>query len=391
MRLFTKPELMNRVSRFQTLLQSSEIEVALFSTNSDLFYFTGSIQRGIVVIPAIGEPLYFVRKNVARAEEESALAVEVWERRLLAKHCSQFAVFGFVFDVMSVSELGFYQKRVLPEGSEVKDCSSYLAIAKSVKFSSELALIKKAAFINNGIMKNVPHLWSPEMTDATLLSKIEYLAKEEFKHQELLWTRGYNMDAGMVTCVTGESSLVPTYTDFPLGGRGVSPSVAQGPSDVIMKDSFVVDFIGNVHGYNADSTRTFFVGEPPAHIVKIYEELVGTLEFIESRMVVGATGDEIWKALLEHISQYEWRTYFMGLSQKVSFVGHGIGVEVNQQPVFAPKQKLPIENSMVIAVEPKIFLPNYGVVGIENTYEMVNGKPISLMDDYKDINDFIIV
>ena len=289
-----------------------------------------------------------------------------------------------------MNDVTFYQKRVLPQEGKIEDCSSYLASAKSVKFPSEIKLIKEAATINNNIMKRVPQLWKKEMTDATLLSHIEFVAKEEFKHQEMLWTRGYNMEAGMATCVTGDSSLVPTYTDYPIGGRGVSPSVAQGPSNEIIKDSFVVDFVGTVHGYNADSTRTFFTKTPPDYIIKTYNELVKTLEFIEQNMTTGTTGEEIWNRLTHYIAQYDWHDKFMGLSQKVSFVGHGIGVELNQHPVFAPRQKMAIENSMIIAVEPKIFLPNYGIIGIENSYEMVDGKPISLMDDYKNIADFII-
>ncbi len=390
MRLFTKEELMERIRRFQNLLAQSDIEIALFTTNSDLFYFTGSIQRGVLAIPHTGDPVWFVRKNVERAAEESTIEIRRWDKEHMPAYFSNFASFGFTFDTLSVFELSLFTKKVLPPHAKTGDCSALLAKAKSVKFPSELALIRKAAAINNGIMRLVPELWRPGMTDATMLSHIEFAAKEQFHHQELLWTRGYNMDATMATCVTGTSSLEPTYTDFPIGGRGVSPAVAQGPSDEIITDSFVVDFVGTVHGYNADSTRTFFTSPPPTHIRKTYGELVETLSFIENTMRIGVTGEEIWNALQQHIKQYDWHNQFMGLTQKVSFVGHGIGVEVNQLPVFAPRQKMAIENNMVIAVEPKIFIPDYGIIGIENTYHISDGTPISLMDEHRDIEQFVI-
>ena len=60
--------------------------------------------------------------------------------------------------------------------------------------------------------------------------------------------------------------------------------------------------------------------------------------------------------------------YFMGVGQKAKFIGHGIGLEINEAPVIAPRMKQELEPGMVFALEPKIVLPGVGPVGIENSW-----------------------
>jgi Xaa-Pro aminopeptidase len=60
--------------------------------------------------------------------------------------------------------------------------------------------------------------------------------------------------------------------------------------------------------------------------------------------------------------------YFMGTSQQAKFIGHGVGLEINEPPVMTPRSKEILVSGMAIALEPKFVLPGIGPVGIENTY-----------------------
>ena len=111
---------------------------------------------------------------------------------------------------------------------------------------------------------------------------------------------------------------------------------------------------------------------------------------IKDMLVPGKTGEEIYGSALKELENYSWKDRFMGHEQKVKFVGHGIGTEVNQLPVIAEKQKIPLEKGMVIAVEPKIFIPGYGIIGIENSYVITDGAPVSITGDCDNIEDFTI-
>jgi Xaa-Pro aminopeptidase len=390
MRLFEKEELLKRISRFQNKMIKSNIDIALFSLNSDLFYFTGSIQKGLLLIFAKKEPIYFVQKNLSRAKDETPISIEMFSKEKIKKLLSLEKNIGLPMDVTLLSDLNFFKRKLFSSHHEIKDISLILALTKSIKTKKELDFIIKAADINIKIMSYAKEVFYPGINDIEMQAEIEFFAKKELGHQQLFWTRGQNMDAGMSLVVTGISALQPTYTNFPIGGKGVNPSIAQGPCGDVIEDSFVVDFIGTFNGYNADSTRTFFVKEPNKNIVKIYNELNELMKKIVDFIKPGVLAKDVWNFTLKSVENYDWKDGFMGLEQKVKFIGHGIGTEVNQLPVIASKQEIPFENNMVFAIEPKVFVKNYGIIGIENTFLLSNESTVSLTGYTENIEDFII-
>ncbi|HNW83635.1 MAG TPA: Xaa-Pro peptidase family protein [bacterium] len=385
--LFDSNELQNRASAFGRKLTERKIDCALLTSNQDLFYFTGSVQKGAVIINKSGEISYFVRKNSARAELETSLPVKEWNLDEISKITN--GVWSMPYDVTSVSEHLFYKNKFSKD--EAVDCSVPLALTKTLKSPQEIGLIKKAGIINLKVMEFAKTVYQPGIRDIDIQAEIELYAKKELEHQGLFWIRGSGMEAAsMSLVVTGTDALEPTYTDFPIGGTGLSPAVAQGASRKIVFNNFVIDLIGCCFGYCADSTRTFFVQEPDIRIKKIYVELNDLMKNITDRIKPGTTGDEIYSFAMNLVEKYSWKDLFMGYKQKVRFIGHGIGTEVNQLPVIAPKQKTPFENSMVIAIEPKIFVPDYGIVGIENTYVLENNGLYSITGNCDNIKDWII-
>jgi Xaa-Pro dipeptidase len=387
MRLFSIEELSSRIDRFRGFLSGLDIDTAVITSNEDLYYFTGSVQKGTLVIPRTGEAVYFVRKSFERACKESPLTVRPWSGDEIKDMIR--GNWSMPMDVTTVSEYLFYKSK-MSLNTEAGDCSNALALTKTIKSPQEMELIKRAGEINVSIMEYAKTLYYPGITDIEIQAEIESYAKKELSHQGLFWIRGSNMEGSMGLVVTGSDALAPTYTDFPIGGIGLSPAVAQGASGRRVDGSFVIDFIGSSYGYCADSTRTFFVKEPDSNIVRMYAELNDLLERTVEKTVPGITGEEIYNSVLETVAKYNWSEYFMGYHQKVKFIGHGIGTEVNQLPVVAPRQNLPFENGMVLAIEPKIFLPDFGVLGIENTYVMENGKLVSVTGDCRNIKDWIV-
>lgn len=386
MELFDIQELKKRAEKFGEQLSLQNIDTAVLTSNQDLFYFTGSVQKGTVIINRSGEVSYFVKKNFLRAERETPFSVEDWDIGKISERIS--GKWSMPFDITSLAEHAFYSGK-LGKG-HAADCSGALALTKMIKSKTEIGLLKKAGQINKKIMEFVKTVYYPGIRDIEIQAEIESYAKKELGHQGLFWIRGSNMEASMGLVVTGTDALEPTYTDFPIGGVGLSPAVAQGASGKTVSDGFVVDFIGSFLGYCADSTRTFFTTNPSPQISSIYSELNGLLEEIVRYIVPGKTGEEIYGFALSNVENRLWKDLFMGYSQKVRFIGHGIGTEVNQLPVIAPKQKIPLQNGMVIAIEPKIFIPEYGIIGLENTYILENGCLKSITGECSKIDDWII-
>jgi Xaa-Pro aminopeptidase len=259
-----------------------------------------------------------------------------------------------------------------------------------VKTSSEIQLIERAAAINQAVSRYAVECFRPGMRDVDMQVAIESYARRELGHQGSFWLRGANMEGALSLVVTGAAALEPTYTDFPIGGKGLSPAVAQGASGEVIGASFVVDFIGTAHGYNADSTRTYFVGRPEERIAQIYEELLEFIYKVVAFITPGITGEEAWNYATALVAERSWKDCFMGLDSKVRFLGHGIGVEVNQLPVIAAKQSVAFENGMTIAIEPKIFVPGWGIVGIENTYLMEHDRLRNLTGGTESLDEVTI-
>ncbi|HSW60563.1 MAG TPA: M24 family metallopeptidase, partial [bacterium] len=267
MRLFGYDELDNRIKRFAKYLETFSIDCAILTSNQDVFYFTGSVQKGTLIIKNSGEHTYFVRKNLVRAQKESPLCVKSWDTDGIAATIK--GSWSLALDVTTVSEYLFYKKKFALE-KDPADCSLPLSLTKMIKSDAELDLMKKAGEMNKSVMNHAKKIYRPGDRDIDIQAEIEKFAKKELGHQGLFWVRGANMEASMGLVVTGDSALAPTYTDFPIGGIGLSPAVAQGASGEVIKNSFVIDFVGCHYGYCADSTRTFFIGEPASDIKKIY-------------------------------------------------------------------------------------------------------------------------
>ena len=77
---------------------------------------------------------------------------------------------------------------------------------------------------------------------------------------------------------------------------------------------------------------------------------------------------ELYNISMEMVVKNNLESYFMGTKQQAKFVGHGLGLEINEPPVLTPRSKELLEKNIVFALEPKFVIPEVGAVGIENTY-----------------------
>ena len=80
----------------------------------------------------------------------------------------------------------------------------------------------------------------------------------------------------------------------------------------------------------------------------------------------------MYNTAIEMVTKAGFAKNFMGIGQQARFIGHGIGLEINEMPVIAPRMKQKLEPGMVFALEPKIVLPGVGPVGVENSWVVTN-------------------
>jgi Xaa-Pro aminopeptidase len=138
-------------------------------------------------------------------------------------------------------------------------------------------------------------------------------------------------------------------------------------SDYSVRDQpIVIDYGVGYNGYVTDETRTFVIGRLKSHFEKACQVALRMIAEMESSAGAGELPDHIYKRMQEVAEKEGLASNFMGYGEgKVSFVGHGLGLEINEWPILRRGEKKPLESGMVFAFEPKFVFPNEGAVGIE--------------------------
>ena len=140
-----------------------------------------------------------------------------------------------------------------------------------------------------------------------------------------------------------------------------------------------VDLVGGWEGYLADATRTFFRGTPNPQLAEALAVCESILAALEELMVPGTPAEQLYLRGLELATEAGFGDHWMGHGPgRVRFVGHGVGLEINERPFLAQGFSDPLAFGNVIAVEPKLVFPGLGAVGVENTYAVDREGPVRL-------------
>jgi Xaa-Pro dipeptidase len=216
------------------------------------------------------------------------------------------------------------------------------------------------------------------MTDLELAAELEFTARKE-GHQGLSRMRSFNSELFYGHIFSGSDSAVPAYLDAPLGGLGVNPSVGQGASYKKIKafEPICIDFAGAFDGYLVDQTRIFCIGGLPELLLKAYDDMLR----VQNRLLEIARPGMSWGAVYEDCHRLAcelgYADHFMGnKGAQVSFIGHGIGVEIDEYPFIARGfDSYELRENMTFAFEPKAVFAGLGAVGIENTFRLAADGP----------------
>ena len=131
----------------------------------------------------------------------------------------------------------------------------------------------------------------------------------------------------------------------------------------------LLDYVFAHNGYVSDHTRIFALGELPGELHRAHEAMLEIQEMVKRAARPGVVAGEIYDRAVSMAVAKGYADVFMGCgSERIRFVGHGVGLELDEFPFLAKGQKLELKEGMVIALEPKAVIPGKGVVGIENTH-----------------------
>jgi Xaa-Pro aminopeptidase len=364
-------EIEARIPRFQSALREAGLDGALVVQETDLVYLAGTGQSAHLVVPAEGEPALFVRKTLERAREESPLERVEPLRSLrelpaaLASCGVEGGRLGLELDVLPTAAYLGYVRRL--EGFELDDCSPALRRVRAVKSGWELQQIERAAEMLSHVHEWMARHVRAGMTELELAAEIERELRVA-GHQGPVRFRAFNNELFYGSVLAGPSGAVPGSTETPIVGPGPNVAVSKGAGlrPIGRGEPILVDLAGAWEGYLADQTRTFSLGPLARRLVDTYEAAREILHRVAGEALPGVTGAALYDRAMELAGDLEG---FMGAgSERVTFVGHGFGLEIDELPLLAKGWDEPLEPGMVFALEPKFVFPGVGAVGIENSY-----------------------
>ncbi|MGD0584501.1 MAG: Xaa-Pro peptidase family protein [Oryzomonas sp.] len=376
MRLTPATELEYRCRMLQNHMAAEGLDAVIIVQNADLFYFTGTVQNGCLYVPAQGQPLYLVRRDAARARMESGLK-EVMPFGSPRDIPSLVAGYGYPepkrigmeFDVLPVTLFERYRK-IFPN-VQFSDATPLIRLVRMIKSHYEIHLMKDAADQVDRVTRRAGEVIREGMSDLELAAELEHSARLD-GHLGMIRMRVFNGEMFFGHTFSGTDSAVPAYTDTPFGGVGPSPCFGQGASykPIGRNEPIIVDFAGSVDGYVVDQTRVFALGGLSDRLAKGYDDMVRVQELMKRIAVAGIPWGEVYDRCLALAVEMGYSDSFMGAQgSQVSFIGHGLGVEIDEYPFIARGfNDMSLQAGMVFAFEPKVVFPGEGAVGIENTF-----------------------
>jgi Xaa-Pro aminopeptidase len=362
--------------RWARVRQFMECDALIVLQNVDQYYLTGTLQTGVLWFPREGEPLVAVRKSLERAKTESAVRNLVPLKAysdLPALIPNPGETLGFELDVLPFA---VYQQvsKYFPK-AKIVDGSMAVRNARSVKSRYEIECIRRAAQQLDHMFSDVRVQLHEGLAEYELAARIEYVLRMA-GHQGFTRVRRFNMEMYYGAVSFGETAAYPHAFDGPVGVRGLyaAAPVMGGRRVLKAHEPVMIDICGGYAGYIADASRTFSIGPVSQQMQDTHNYILELISWIEDQLRPGKVPSQIYQTIMDRVAKTSFARHFMGAGEnQVRFVAHSVGLELDEIPVIAPKFDAPLEPGVVLAVEPKVFYPGLGGVGVENTYVITEG------------------
>ena len=373
--LLSEAEYALRLGRLQQAMEPAA-DALLLCDNANLYWLTGRVFAGYAYIPREGAPLFGLRRCVhltapgAVAERK----IEDFAARVAAE-CPAAARIGYEMDVQSYAAV---ERARAAFAAQWPDAEA----VRAVKTPEQQRLMRESGRRHEAVYRRVPQLYTPGMSDIELQVEIERLSRLEGCLGQFR-VAGSDMELFMGNVLAGDNADAPSPYDFAMGGAGMDPSLPVGANGTVIHPgtTVMVDMNGDYTGYMTDMTRTFRLGDISAEAMRAHELSREICRTLAEAGRPGTSARELYDTALRMATDAGFAHLFMGHRQHAGFVGHGLGIEINEaRDVLA--------EGMCIALEPKFVIPGTGAVGIENTYivradgpmECITGAPEEIID-----------
>ncbi|MDX9788566.1 MAG: Xaa-Pro peptidase family protein [Desulfobacterales bacterium] len=370
-------EIENRINIIQQKLQKTAIGGLVVIQQVDLLYFSGTAQNGFLYIPATGDPLLMVKRYLPRAVKESSLkhileikSVKEVPERILDGYGTIPRTIGFELDVLPVREFNFYQT-LFPD-SLLVDGSALILETRMIKSVWEIEQMRKVAALSHKTFEFMRSVIRPGLSELEFAGMGEAFSRKCGHHGKIRM-RDFQAQVYAGHVLSGENSAMLGLLESPASGAGTSAAFPCGPGWKQLKrnEPIFVDFASAFDGYHMDETRMFAIGAMPQKALDTTKASIEIHNAIIETLKPGMSAHEIFEFGLSVAQRAGYQESYLGPEgYKMTFVGHGIGMELVEPPVLARGKHILLAPGMTLAVEPKLVVKDEFMVGVESVFEV---------------------
>jgi len=364
-----------RIQQLQETIKDRRLAGAVLFHSRDVLYYTGTAQPAyLVVLP--DDYLLFVSRGYDFAQRDCGLAAErmVAEgkidqicRRMFPGPGAGERV-GTEFDLLTVPHARRLQEAL--RGRELVDIAPEVLHQRMAKDLSEIDSIRKAcAAVHAGHEAVLAHL-KPGLSELELSAHVEG-AQRLAGHEGMIFLRTTDPVMGRGCLGSGPNLKETSGTVYTLTGIGLSSAVPVGASRRLIEagDLVLVDIPACIEGYHADQSRTYALGRAPERAVELFRRLREVSDLLMERVRPGISCGEMVALAFSRAEDLGLAESFMRFQRgtKAHFIGHGIGLEVNEAPLITRNNETILRPGTTLALEIHVMDPEGITVKLEDT------------------------
>ena len=370
--------------RIQQAMRQEEADGCLLTMNMNLYYVSGQVFNGYFYLPAEGRPYWFVKRLTVPETNQVHVIRKPEQMPELFRDLNLAMPRKLLLEEDELSYNEYIRLQHVFRAEATGNASALIRHIRMIKTPWEIEQMRISARRHEAVYREIPACYRPGMRDIELQIEIE---KRMRMHGSLGYFRafGSNMDIFMGSLLAGENAGEPSPFDFALGGKGIHASGPLGANGTLLREGTTVmaDMSGNYTAYQTDMTRVFSIGKLPDRAYRVHRVALEIQARMERTAKPGVPCAELYRDALAMAGQEGLEDCFMGTRFQAKFVGHGVGLEINELPVLTTRSKDILQPGMTFAFEPKFVLAGIGAVGIENTFLVTDSgvEKMTLLDE----------
>jgi len=370
--------------RIQQAMRQEEADGCLLTMNMNLYYVSGQVFNGYFYLPAEGRPYWFVKRLTIPETNQVHVIRKPEQIPDFFRDLNLAMPRKLLLEADELSYNEYIRLQHVFRAEATGNASALIRHIRMIKTPWEIEQMRISARRHEAVYREIPACYRPGMRDVELQIEIE---KRMRMHGSLGYFRafGSNMDIFMGSLLAGENAGEPSPFDFALGGKGIHASGPLGANGTLLREGTTVmaDMSGNYTAYQTDMTRVFSIGKLPDRAYRVHRVALEIQARMERTAKPGVPCAELYRDALAMAGQEGLEDCFMGTRFQAKFVGHGVGLEINELPVLTTRSKDILQPGMTFAFEPKFVLAGIGAVGIENTFLVTDSgvEKMTLLDE----------